>query len=248
MVSTGQEPEVPRRIQIGLYGREGGPEPDERIHAIDLAGAAKDYTHRKLIREIAVNAPEPNRVRIAAIRALGKFNEPADVKALAAITREPRRQEGVIELFYHKLAIQVLGAMPGKEALAALQSLLLDGKTYAELKSEIVAALAGTRPGTIWLLDTHQKGELPKELRRAGRPLAPQLPLPGRAEPALCCSSPRRVSSTPRTCPPSPNSPSALAMRPAARRSGTPAPLARRSVPSATWFAASAGRSGPTSP
>ena len=62
---------------------------------------------------------------------------------------------------------------------------------------------------------------------------------------ARCCSSPRRASSTRRTCPPSPNSRSGPATPRAARQCGTRASPARRSARSATWSAASAGRSGP---
>ena len=140
-----------------------------------------------------------------------------------------------------------LGMIRTDKSLIPLKAVLKDEKSPAR-SSRGSGRGPGIEPARHDLAPRRApEGRIAEGTRRAGRAAAPQL-APTRANgTGRCCSSPRRASSIPRTCPPSPSSPSAPAMPPAARPSGPPAPPARRSVPSATWFAASAGRSGPTS-
>jgi putative heme-binding domain-containing protein len=57
-----------------------------------------------------------------------------------------------------------------EQSLIPLREVLQDDKSPLDLRREAVAALASSRPGTIWLLDAHQKGKLPQELvAQAGR-------------------------------------------------------------------------------
>src|SRR5262249_47351702 len=49
-------------------------------------------------------------------------------------------------------------------ALDALTRGISSDRASTELKSACLSALAGNRAGTIWLLDAHQKGDLPKAL------------------------------------------------------------------------------------
>src|SRR5262249_52971028 len=57
------------------------------------------------------------------------------------------------------------GDSPGsKLALEQLQGLLTDKKSSAQLRLAALTALAGSRPGTVWLLDAHAKKELPDSL------------------------------------------------------------------------------------
>jgi putative heme-binding domain-containing protein len=60
-------------------------------------------------------------------------------------------------------AVQTLGSLPTPTALAALQGLLQ--AEPVELRLEAVKALAGTRPGTEWLLAAAEKKQLPAALK-----------------------------------------------------------------------------------
>lgn len=105
-------------------------------------------------------------LRKEAVRTLGKL---ADEKAVAALIDigSPENELSVA-------CIQALGellpanAKPPKYATDALHALTrgvnAGDRGTPSLKSAALAALAGNRQGTIWLLDTHAKGELPKDL------------------------------------------------------------------------------------
>ena len=134
-------------------------------------------------------------------------------------------------------------------ALAALQDAVLsDGEArpskFAARRSRPSRATGPARSGCS---TRTQKGELPKELvAEAGR-LLRNSPVPGPAEQGAARASPRRASSTRRSCPPI----AELAKRTgdAARGKAVLDASARRRgavLRSATWSAASAGRSAPT--
>ena len=105
-------------------------------------------------------------VRKEAVRTLGKLGNDKAVDALAAI--------GTPENPLSIACIQALGdALPrgpkptpaGTKALDALtRGVMSADRGSAELKAACLAALAGSRAGTIWLLDAHEKGGLPQEL------------------------------------------------------------------------------------
>ncbi len=64
-----------------------------------------------------------------------------------------------------KVAVQTLGSLPNGQAVDALKGLALSDKEEIALRQAAVADLAGTRAGTIWLLDTHEKRGLPAVLK-----------------------------------------------------------------------------------
>lgn len=106
-------------------------------------------------------------LRLEAIRTLGQLrHQPAAVKKLQALATAAGdaglRSEAVRALGQH-----VSGAPKDEAAVLALrtlQSLILDAAAMLELRQVAIEALASTRPGTVWLLDMHQQGRLPKEL------------------------------------------------------------------------------------
>jgi putative membrane-bound dehydrogenase-like protein len=112
-------------------------------------------------------------LRTEAIRTLGqlRFSPDAVTKLRAAVASAPNaglRAEAVRALGQH------ISGSPKDEvsvmALQAVQQLVTAATQPADLRKVAVETLAGTRPGTIWLLDAHAKGELPKELvAEAGR-------------------------------------------------------------------------------
>ncbi len=217
---------------------------------LQLIAAAGTLDRIDTVAKIAADANAPLDTRKEAVRTLGKLKDEKSVAALIKV--------GSPENPLSIASIQALGellpsgqkppAWTSKALDALVQGVNAGDRGTPALKSAALAALAGNRAGTIWLLDAHAKGDLPKELvAEAGR-LVRNSAVPGLAEPGAARVPGRRTSSTPRTSRPSPNSRSAPVTRPAARRCGTPASRAPRSAVSVTWFAASAVRSARTSP
>jgi putative membrane-bound dehydrogenase-like protein len=105
-----------------------------------------------------------------AVRTLGKLKTAASVNYL---TREantatvnpkpiPRVQAAITGL-----AMMITGQPKddiGAKALAALQLLVTKRYDMPSRQQLAVEVLAGTRPGTVWLLDQHEKGKLQKDL------------------------------------------------------------------------------------
>ncbi|VTT97776.1 membrane-bound dehydrogenase domain-containing protein : Uncharacterized protein OS=Planctomyces maris DSM 8797 GN=PM8797T_07447 PE=4 SV=1: GSDH: Cytochrom_C [Gemmataceae bacterium] len=104
-------------------------------------------------------------IRKEAVRTLGRIPAAESVAALVKV--------GTPENPLSIPVVQALGELLPKgqkppafstQALEALQKAIASEKAKPELKSAALAALAGNQAGTQWLLDTHKKNELPKEL------------------------------------------------------------------------------------
>src|SRR5262249_31699153 len=80
-----------------------------------------------------------------------------DAGRVADVARDPKAP-----LVIRSGAVQTLGALPSATSLTALQKLIR--AEPAELRLEAVRALAGSRPGTEWLLAAHEKKQLPEGL------------------------------------------------------------------------------------
>jgi putative heme-binding domain-containing protein len=116
----------------------------------------------------ALDASDP--IQDEAVRTLGKLKTAESVRYLSewavAVTVNPKPIPRV------QFAIMGLGAMItgqpkddiGAKAQAALQRLVTEYDHTTPRRQLAVEVLAGTRPGTVWLLDQHEKGKLPKEL------------------------------------------------------------------------------------
>jgi putative membrane-bound dehydrogenase-like protein len=129
-------------------------------------------------------------IKVEAIRTLGKLRSPKSVTELRLVLEEdvgPSGGSPKVE------AVNALAALAGGQAkddvgpkaLAVLQGRVTDKETGPELRQAVVAALAGTRPGSQWLLEAHNKNELPQELvTEAGRLLrnSPYLDIANRAK------------------------------------------------------------------
>ncbi len=181
----------------------------------------------------------PLDVRREAVRTLGEFKVQQAIDALAALQPQRGRCGPMRSSRLSAMVRSRQVADPAEGACCRTE------KSPVDLRREAVAALARHAPGTIWLARRAREGRAAEGTGRRGRPAAPQLRTSRICATAHCSRSPRPASSTRRSCPPSPNSRSAPATRPAARPCGTPASPARRSARSATWSAASAGRSAP---
>jgi putative membrane-bound dehydrogenase-like protein len=101
--------------------------------------------------------PQTQAMALALIGAAEKADATGKVIALA------RGLHTTPEL--RKAAVQTLGSLPNGQAVDALKGLALSDKEEVALRQAAVAALAGNRAGTIWLLDTHEKRGLPAILK-----------------------------------------------------------------------------------
>lgn len=142
-------------------------QPDTRVAALTLVGAAEKADAVAHVAEIAKDAKEKGDVRSAAIQTLGALPSADAVAALETLLKaDPPalRVEAVNALGKH--AEQKDAKAPSlAPAVKALQGLVLNDKEEMGLRVSAVSALSGTRPGTIWFLDLNEKKELPESLR-----------------------------------------------------------------------------------
>ncbi|VTR96114.1 membrane-bound dehydrogenase domain protein : Uncharacterized protein OS=Planctomyces maris DSM 8797 GN=PM8797T_07447 PE=4 SV=1: GSDH: Cytochrom_C [Gemmata massiliana] len=157
------------------------------VTGLQLVAAANAVSRVDAVAAIAKNKDAALDLRKEAVRTLGKLPDDKSVSALV--------EAGSPENPLSVACIQALGDLlpkgqqPPKFAAVALDSLVrginAGDRGTPELKSACLAALAGNRAGSQWLLDAHAKGDLPKELlAEAGRLLrnSPYADLANRAK------------------------------------------------------------------
>jgi putative membrane-bound dehydrogenase-like protein len=140
-------------------------DPKTAATGFQLAAAATATDRVDAVAAIAKDAGAPLDLRKEAVRTLGKLPSEASVDALMAVgaPKNPLSVECVIALG----ELMPKGQKPPSYSTKALDAVKLAvtlGSTTPEIQSAAVAALAANRFGTIWLLDAHGKGELPKEV------------------------------------------------------------------------------------
>ncbi len=136
---------------------------------LKLIAAARYPSVLDKVAGLAADPKTPAAVRAEAVRTLGAVPNPEAAKAVAALLRDKTVAAD---------AVAALAALAGgpprsqsaKVALAALQAEVTAADTPAESKRTALAALAGTHPGTVWLLQLKAKNQMPAELvAEAGR-------------------------------------------------------------------------------
>jgi putative membrane-bound dehydrogenase-like protein len=146
--------------------------PGSTVTGLQLIAAANARNTVERVAELLRDSSLTRETRQEAVRTLGKLPTVRAVEALGetvASAKEPALQTE---------AIRALGSMAGgppkdevtARALRELQALVGKPAAALELRLAALEALAGSRSGTIWLLDTHQKAGLPKDVvAEAGR-------------------------------------------------------------------------------
>ncbi|MBX9580921.1 MAG: c-type cytochrome [Gemmataceae bacterium] len=143
--------------------------PADRATALQLAAATGSAEYVPLALGMAFARPEdvPD-LRAEAVSTLGRLKSAESVAALKKLAALPDPTRQRQPLVAEALAAQV-GNNPkdevGRSALTALQGLA--GEKDAETARAAVEALAGTRPGTIWLLEQHAAKKLSEPLTAA---------------------------------------------------------------------------------
>jgi putative heme-binding domain-containing protein len=142
---------------------------------LQLIAAANIVDRVDAVAKLATDGTS-GQLRLEAIRTLGKLRTLKSVEVLRSISDEITFQPKpptIVEALNSLAALITTNPKDeiNAKALAAIQQMLTPARdNYAELRRVALEALAGTRLGTIWLLDTHQKGELPKDVvEQAGR-------------------------------------------------------------------------------
>jgi putative membrane-bound dehydrogenase-like protein len=136
---------------------------------LKLIAAARYPSVLDKVAGLAGDPKAPAAVRAEAVRTLGAVPNPEAAKALAALLRDKTVAADAVAA----LATQAGGppnSQSARVALAALQAEVTAADAPAESKRTALAALAGTHPGTIWLLQLKAKNQMPAELvPEAGR-------------------------------------------------------------------------------
>ncbi len=162
---------------------------DEKSTAtgFQLIAAANAVDRVEAVAKVAGDAKAALDLRKEAVRTLGKL--PDDTSVAALIAAGSPENPLSIECIQALGELLPKGPKPPKYAATALDALgravNAGDRGTPELKAAAVSALAGNRAGSIWLLDTYGKNELPKELLAgAGRLLrnSPYADLANRAK------------------------------------------------------------------
>lgn len=160
-----------------------------RATGLQLVAAANAVDRVDAVASVVADEKAAPELRTEAVRTLGKLKAAKSVEALRAVATEPTKDPApALKLEAINALAALVGNQPkdaiGQKALAVLQG-MVTGKAGVELQKAVVAALAGTRPGTVWLLDLHQKGQLPKELVADAGRLLRNSPFQGERNKAL---------------------------------------------------------------
>jgi putative membrane-bound dehydrogenase-like protein len=137
---------------------------ETRATALALIGAAEWVSAVERVAALARGAGEREAVRKAAVQTLGLLPAADAAASLRDLLGDPAVGGD---------AVRALGALaegpgdrPGAaEALRALQDVVADKGRPAEIRQAALQVLAGTRPGTVWLLALHDKGGLDPALK-----------------------------------------------------------------------------------
>lgn len=140
-------------------------EPKTRATGLRLAAAAHFIPAVRDVARIALDRKQPTELRKEAVTALGRLKAVESVSALNEVLCE--RGDPLAGEAAAALAAQVTGQGQDKAsraALDALQKKIAKDDDPDELLRVVVDALAGTHPGTVWLLDQHARKKLPGRL------------------------------------------------------------------------------------
>jgi putative membrane-bound dehydrogenase-like protein len=129
--------------------------PATRLQAIELIAAAELETGADTLAQWAEDRNLERVVRVAAVRGLSAFRSEGVINFLAKLTDGDVLAEE---------AIWALGQIKTDRSITPLKAVVLDQKRPLALRQEAVAALAGSRDGTRWLLEEHANKVLPTDI------------------------------------------------------------------------------------
>ena len=134
---------------------------------LQLVSAANFTPALDEVIKLASDKATPAATRLEAIRTLGKLKDVKAVETLMAVgSPETELSVPCIQALGEHLPRGDKGSVAETKALEALQRAITTKpeKATAALKGAALAALVGSRGGTMWLLSLKEKGEMPEEL------------------------------------------------------------------------------------
>ena len=157
--------------------------PQTRVIGLQLVAAAQDTAALAAVAEIATDRGASADVRAEAIRTMGKLRDPKAVEALQTLLADPAVAADSVRAVGDQVSGRV-DTPAAKQALAALQRIVTGDESPAVRKAA-VAALAGSRAGTGWLLQLREKKQLPDLLAADAGRLLRNSPFQGERNKAL---------------------------------------------------------------
>jgi putative membrane-bound dehydrogenase-like protein len=158
--------------------------PETRIAGLILIGAAEKADAIGQVTAIARNTNDALATRTAAIQTLGCLKARAATRALARDLLNVKPLELRVEV------ANALGQQATGDALKALQDMVVAPKVDPAIKQAAVAGLAGSRPGTLWLLEVNDRQKLPDDLKTKVARLVRNSPYPDLRNRALIAFPP----------------------------------------------------------
>jgi putative membrane-bound dehydrogenase-like protein len=175
--------------------------PESRTTALALVEAAAKTDYLDKVSRMAGDRTELPATRTAAVQTLGSLSAANAVAVLESLlkTEPPELRVAVVEALGHQAQPrnrrQLFGAPPepfgpgpqpfgslrqqaSNPALKILQDLVKASDQDLALQQAATEALAGTRPGSLWLLEAHANKELPEVLKSAAARLLGNSPYP----------------------------------------------------------------------
>jgi putative membrane-bound dehydrogenase-like protein len=156
--------------EIGRLADELMRDSKTTVPGMQLVVAADLIDRVPLIKGIAVKSDDAQLSK-AAVATLGQLKSPNSVEALEGVIASDKGfvAEAVTALG-QQLVTPKRDDPAAQRALKVLQGVVTGTKPTADTKRAAVSALAGSRPGSQWLLAAHSRTELPKDLvAEAGR-------------------------------------------------------------------------------
>jgi putative membrane-bound dehydrogenase-like protein len=160
--------------------------PETRITGMNLIAAAEKTDALGQVAKVASDPKEPDAVRLAAVQTLGALpsNESAAALAQILVGDSPGLRADAAQAL-GRLAERKADQPGATQALTALQTAFTNNGQDAALRQTAASALAGTRPGSAWLLGLEEKKQLPKALRNDVARLLRNSPYPDLQNKAL---------------------------------------------------------------
>jgi putative heme-binding domain-containing protein len=177
-----QSPELASAIRSLLDSSSG------RSAGLTLAAAAGRVEALAQVRALATDDKQPAELRRQAVRTLGKLPAAQAVEALTPFVNPPGP--------FTADALEALGLLAKTKnpafdgALKTLQHIVNDKAAKLETRVGALSALAGSRPGSAWMLALHEKGQLDPSLKSDVARLLRNSPYPDLRNKALVAFPP----------------------------------------------------------
>jgi putative heme-binding domain-containing protein len=160
--------------------------PETRITGMNLIAAAEKTDALGQVAKVASDPKEPDAVRLAAVQTLGALPSDESAAALGSVLiADSPMLRGEAAQALGRLAQRKADQPGAMQALTALQNAFANKDQNTALRDAAASALAGTRPGSAWLLHLEEKKQLPEALRNDVARLLRNSPYPDLQNKAL---------------------------------------------------------------